>query len=70
MKIKLELTEQEAILVRDALTDKRVGLRTIHLPKEKVLSEQEFLNSDITEKRRENYFSVCDVINMINARIK
>jgi len=69
--MKFDLTEQEAILTREALTDYKIKLRTIHSPTgDQELTERDFLASDITERRRSNYFSVCDILSMINTRIK
>jgi len=70
--IKLELSEQEAILTRDALTEAKISLRTIHIPgkDDKVLTEENFLNADISDRKRSNYFAICDVLTIINLKVK
>ena len=68
--IKLELTEQEAVIIMDALTDKKINLRTAHFPDhDKELTEQEFLSSDITDKRRSNYFTCKKFADIINDKL-
>lgn len=70
--IKLELSEQEAILTRDALTEAKISLRTIRIPgkDDKVLTEENFLNSDISDRKRSNYFAICDVLTMISQKVR
>jgi hypothetical protein len=69
--ITLHLTEQEAIIIKDALTDKKINLRTIHSPAgDRDLTEQEFLSSDITDKRRSNYFTCKKFADFISDKLR
>jgi len=68
MKITLNLTETEAIYIRDALRDKAVQLRT--RPNDTVISEQKFLDDpNVSERRRANYFTLKDAINVLEYKI-
>ena len=59
---------QTLTVIRDALTDYYVNLRTIHCPgkDDKLVSHKEFLAMDISPKRRENYLTAYGLRNDVD----
>ena len=67
MKITLDLSENEAIVVRDALIDKSLALRTD--AKDRLISAEDFLNNpDISERRKVNYQTLRDVAETLSLK--
>lgn len=72
MKITLDLTESEAIFIKDALIDKSLDLRTIaNVNKSDVmLSESAFLESDASDRRKKHYMTLRDTSEQIRKQFK
>jgi hypothetical protein len=69
MKFVFEITEEEAIYIRDALIDRSIELRTG--PRDVVINEQKFLNDpEISDRRKRNYNALRYFAAEINARIQ
>jgi len=67
MKITLDLSENEAIVVRDALIDKSLALRTD--AKDRLIRAEDFLNNpDISERRKVNYQTLRDVAETLSLK--
>jgi hypothetical protein len=67
-----DITTREAIVLKEALTEYKLKLRTIHSPiaDDKTLTEEDFLSRDISENKRWNYLSICDMIQIVDSKIK
>jgi len=69
MKVTLDLTETEAIFVRDALIDKSIALRTDD--KDRIIREDVFMDDpSVSERRKDNYHTLRTVANIISHRIR
>ena len=55
--LKLEISPREASIMADALSSEAISLRTNHMT-EVVIPEDKFLNSLISEGRRERYLTL------------
>ena len=67
MRITLELTETEAIYVRDALVDKAIQLRTG--PDDLVIQLDTFLSDPkVSERRKQNYQTLIRVRDYFGSR--
>jgi hypothetical protein len=69
MKITLEVTESEAIYLRDALIDKSIALRTDR--NGRIIKEEVFLNDQsVSERRKQNYFTLKDMVQIVTAQAR
>ena len=60
--LNIKLSTKEAAIIGDALMDAAIALRTNHMT-DVVMSEEKFLNSDISTARRERYLALTSRAN-------
>ena len=69
MKVTLDLTEDQAIFIRDALIDKSIALRTTR--DEKIVKEEVFLdNPEVSQRRKDHYNTLRDTAAVLEVKIQ